>query len=66
MSMFQMVLSREKIRQRLLSFPDGERQLTNVLHLAEIIHQESTRLNLGISRGFKMACGTAGPSIAAS
>ncbi|MEJ2729548.1 MAG: exodeoxyribonuclease V subunit beta [Deltaproteobacteria bacterium] len=47
--MFQMVLSREKIRQRLLAFPDGERQLTNVLHLAEIIHQESTRLNLGIS-----------------
>jgi exodeoxyribonuclease V beta subunit len=47
--MFQMVLSREKIRQRLLSFPDGERQLTNLLHLAEIIHQESTRLNLGIS-----------------
>jgi exodeoxyribonuclease V beta subunit len=48
MRMFQMVLSRENIRQRLLSFPDGERQLTNVLHLAEIIHQESTRLNLGI------------------
>ena len=47
--MFQMVLSREKIRQRLLAFPDGERQLTNLLHLAEIIHQESTRLNLGIS-----------------
>ena len=47
--MFQMVLSREKIRQRLLSLPDGDRQLTNVLHLAEVIHQESTRLNLGIS-----------------
>lgn len=47
--MFQVVLSRENIRQRLLSFTDGERQLTNVLHLAEIIHQESTRLNLGIS-----------------
>jgi exodeoxyribonuclease V beta subunit len=49
MRMFQMVLSREKIRQRLLSLPDGERQLTNVLHLTEIIHQESTRLNLGVS-----------------
>ena len=47
--MFQMVLSREKIRQRLLSFPDGDRQLTNVLHLAEIIHQESTGRNLGIT-----------------
>ena len=47
--MFQMLLSREKIRQRLLAFENGERQLTNVLHLAEIIHQESTRQNLGIS-----------------
>jgi exodeoxyribonuclease V beta subunit len=49
MRMFQMVLSRENIRQRLLSFPDGERQLTNVLHLTEIIHQEAIRVNLGIS-----------------
>jgi len=47
--MFQMFLSRENIRQRLLAFENGERQLTNVLHLAEIIHQESTRQNLGIS-----------------
>ena len=47
--MFRMVLAREKIRQRLLSFPDGERRLTNVLHLAEIIHQESGQRNLGIA-----------------
>jgi exodeoxyribonuclease V beta subunit len=47
--MFRAVLAREKIRQRLLSFPDGERRLTNVLHLAEIIHQESAQRNLGIS-----------------
>ena len=46
--MFEMFLSRENIRQRLLAFENGERQLTNVLHLAEIIHQESTRQNLGI------------------
>ena len=49
MRMFQMMLAREKIRQRLLSFPDGERRLTNVLHLAEILHQESTQRNLGIA-----------------
>jgi exodeoxyribonuclease V beta subunit len=49
MRMFQTVLSREKIRQRLLSFPDGERRLTNVLHLAEILHQESMQRNLGIA-----------------
>ena len=49
MRMFRMVLARENIRQRLLSFADGERRLTNVLHLAEIIHQESTQRNLGIT-----------------
>jgi len=49
MRMFRMVLTREKIRKRLISFPDGERRLTNVLHLAEIIHQESVYRNLGIS-----------------
>jgi len=49
MRMFQKMLSREKIRQRLLSFPDGERRLTNVLHLAEILHQESSQQNLGIA-----------------
>jgi exodeoxyribonuclease V beta subunit len=47
--MFRMVLAREKIRKRLISFQDGERRLTNVLHLAEIIHQESVQRNLGIS-----------------
>jgi exodeoxyribonuclease V beta subunit len=48
MPMFRRLLNRESIRQRLLSFADGERRLTNVLHLAELIHQESTRRNLGM------------------
>ncbi|MGD2099367.1 MAG: exodeoxyribonuclease V subunit beta [Desulfobacterales bacterium] len=47
MQMFQTLMNREHIRKRLLSYTDGERRLTNVLHLAEIIHQESTRRNLG-------------------
>ena len=49
MQMFRTLMNREHIRQRLLSYADGERRLTNVLHLAEIIHQESTRRNLGMS-----------------
>ena len=49
MRMFQMMSSREKIRQRLLSFPDGERRLTNVLQMAEILHQESSQQNLGVA-----------------
>ena len=31
------------------SFPDGERRLTNVLHLAEILQHASIEKNLGIS-----------------
>ena len=49
MAMFRLFLTREKIRQRLLAFADGERRLTNLLHLAEILHQESVKRNLGIS-----------------
>jgi exodeoxyribonuclease V beta subunit len=49
MAMFRSFLTREKIRQRLLAFPDGERRLTNLLHLAEILHQESVKRNLGIT-----------------
>ena len=41
--MFAEFLRREKVRGRLLSFPDGERRLTNVLHLAEVLHHESLR-----------------------
>ena len=41
MRMFRTLMVRDGVRSRLLTFPDGERRLTNVLHLAEIFHQES-------------------------
>ena len=47
--MFRMLMAEEKVRERLLSFPDGERRLTNILHLAEILHQESSDKKLGIT-----------------
>ncbi len=53
MPMFRTLLDRENVRPRLLSFTDGERRLTNVLHLAELIHQESTRRHLGFSGTLK-------------
>ena len=31
------------VRQRLLSYPDGERRLTNFLHLAELLHARLRR-----------------------
>jgi len=47
--MFRLLVAEERVKQRLLSFPDGERRLTNVLHIAEILHQQSTARNLGIT-----------------
>ena len=41
--MFRTLLAREKVRQRLLSLSDGERRLTNLLHLAEVAHRETDR-----------------------
>lgn len=47
--MFRLFLARERVRGRLLSLPDGERRLTNVLHLTEVLHRRSTDKNAGIS-----------------
>ncbi|MFH1081519.1 MAG: exodeoxyribonuclease V subunit beta [Pseudomonadota bacterium] len=50
MRMFRTLTVRESVRSRLLSFPDGERRLTNLMHLAEILHQASTSRNLDHNR----------------
>ena len=47
--MFRLFLAEEKVRERLLAFSDGDRKLTNVLHLAEILHQVSIEKNLGMT-----------------
>ncbi|KPJ75724.1 MAG: hypothetical protein AMJ54_14160 [Deltaproteobacteria bacterium SG8_13] len=39
--MFRTLLVREKVRGRLLALDDGERRLTNLLHLAEVLHREA-------------------------
>ncbi|MGD0276505.1 MAG: exodeoxyribonuclease V subunit beta [Syntrophales bacterium] len=46
MRMFRMFLNREHIRSHLLRFSDGERRMTNVLHLMEILHEAETRQKL--------------------
>jgi exodeoxyribonuclease V beta subunit len=48
MRMFRFFMDREGVREKLLSLPDGERRLTNLLHLAEILHQESVESGPGI------------------
>ena len=47
--MFRRFMIVEKVRARLLSFSDGERRLTNVHHLAELLHKESTETKTGVT-----------------
>jgi exodeoxyribonuclease V beta subunit len=47
--MFRALMAGEGIKQRLLALPDGERRLTNVLHLMELLHQAALTGDLGPS-----------------
>jgi exodeoxyribonuclease V beta subunit len=44
--MIRALLQREAVRARLLALPDGERRLTNLLHLAEVLHEAALEHNL--------------------
>ncbi len=44
---FRALLVEEGVRPRLLSLPDGERRLTNLLHLAELLHHAASAQRLG-------------------
>ena len=48
-AMFRAWLQDAEIRQRLLTFTDGERRLTNVLHLGELLHQAAEQSRLGMN-----------------
>ncbi len=45
--MFRKLMARERIKARLLDLADGERRLTNLLHLAELAHQAEVEQRLG-------------------
>ncbi|HEY2801674.1 MAG TPA: exodeoxyribonuclease V subunit beta [Chthoniobacterales bacterium] len=47
--MLRRLSSEQSVRRRLLSFPDGERRLTNFLHLAEILHTACVEHRLGMN-----------------
>ncbi len=47
--MFNRFLSELNVLVRLMSFPDGERRNTNMLHLAEVLHQATVDGKLGMS-----------------
>ena len=44
--MFRLFMATENVRSRLLAFPDGERRLTNVLHMTELLQGASVAENL--------------------
>ena len=44
--MFMFFLQKQKVRPRILSFPDGERRLTNIMQCAELLYQETLNKNL--------------------
>lgn len=48
MVFFRTMLSRERVRERMLCLSDGERRLTNILHSAEVLHQSATVGRLGL------------------
>lgn len=48
MRMFNRLMEREHVRARLLGMAEGERKLTNLLHLAELLHDCTVRTGVGI------------------
>jgi len=49
MTMFRQLLAKNSVQQRLLAQVSGERQMTNLLHLAELVHDYCSRQNGNIS-----------------
>jgi len=47
--MFRLFMTQEEVKKRLLSLDDGERRLTNLLHISEILHKESEEKNAGMA-----------------
>lgn len=50
MSMMQMLLKNEQTRKRLLALQNGERFLTDILHISELLHSVETSENTGMER----------------
>ncbi len=49
MAMLSQLLRKENVRGQLLRFADGERRLTNVLHLGEVLHRYESEGRLSLS-----------------
>ncbi len=47
--MFNTFLNRQQVRKKLLAHPDGERRLTNILHIMDLLQQQSTENRLSMA-----------------
>ena len=47
--MFWTIMTENRIRSRMLGFENGERILTNILHLAETLHQEASEHGMNMT-----------------
>ncbi|MCP4373308.1 MAG: hypothetical protein GY797_35155, partial [Deltaproteobacteria bacterium] len=47
--MYRLFMSQEAVKKRILSLDDGERRLTNLLHLSELLHNESEEKKVGMT-----------------
>lgn len=43
-------LRNENIQEKVMGYPNGERRLTNLYHLGEMLHQKDTESGMGLSR----------------
>jgi len=50
MQMYRSLLTTEQVQARLLSYADGERRLTNVLHLGELLQQTALQAKMNMRR----------------
>ncbi len=65
--MFRALLVETGAQARLLALGDGERRMTNLLHLAELLHEQAAREHLGpagLLRWFDEQRGASAPAIA--
>ncbi len=46
--MMRALMRSENLHQHLISFTDGERRITNILHLSELVHQQSRKQSLSM------------------
>ncbi len=54
--MMRQLMQEESIHQRLLAYDDGERRITNLLQLAELIHRATKQQSLGMEEVLRWLC----------